>query len=59
MFLIKAPVPFTGKSWSLSFVDGMAKTENSYLANKLSNKGYSVTKQPQKGRNQNDNAGKN
>lgn len=40
---IKAPGDFTGHGWGLDFVNGVAVTEDSNLAHKLSQKGYEVT----------------
>lgn len=42
MYNIRAPRPVTEKAWGLIFTDGIAKTENEYLANKLKGKGYKV-----------------
>lgn len=42
-FTIKAPVTFTGSGWGLAFVEGVAQTDDEYLARKLRGKGYEVT----------------
>lgn len=42
-FTIKAPVTFTGSGWGLAFVEGVAQTDDAYLAHKLRQKGYTVT----------------
>lgn len=44
-FTIKAPVTFTGAGWGLAFVEGVAHTDNEYLARKLKDKGYTVTEE--------------
>lgn len=45
MYTIKAPTPITEKAWGLDFINGLAKTSNSYLASKLKSKGYKITKE--------------
>lgn len=42
-FTIRAPVAFTGSGWGLAFVEGVAQTDDEYLAHKLEGKGYEVT----------------
>lgn len=44
-FTIKAPVTFTGSGWGLAFVEGVAQTDDAYLARKLRQKGYTVTEE--------------
>ena len=44
-YTVKAPEPFTGFGWGLSFVEGEAHTEDGYLARKLAGKGYAVTEE--------------
>lgn len=43
-YTVKAPVSFTGTGWGLAFVDGVAQTDDDYLADKLQGKGYTVTR---------------
>lgn len=45
MYTIKAKVEFSGIAWGLHFINGVAKTDNKYLADKLQKKGYEVTKE--------------
>lgn len=44
MYTIKAKVEFSGVAWGLHFINGVAETDNEFLANKLQRKGYEVTK---------------
>lgn len=44
MYKIKAKVEFSGVAWGLHFINGIAETDNEYLAKKLEKKGYEVTK---------------
>ncbi|MDF2907962.1 MAG: Uncharacterized protein K0R34_3283 [Herbinix sp.] len=42
MYIIKANVEFSGVAWGLHFINGVAETDNEFLANKLQRKGYEV-----------------
>ena len=42
MYKIKANAEFSGTAWGLRFINGVAETENKFLANKLQRKGYKV-----------------
>lgn len=42
-YTVKAPEAVTGSGWGLSFMEGVAHTEDEYLARKLARKGYTVT----------------
>lgn len=42
-YTVKAPVAITGPAWGLAFVEGVACTEDEYLARKLARKGYTIT----------------
>ena len=43
MYKIKTKVEFSGIAWGLHFINGVAETDNKYLAYKLQSKGYEVT----------------
>lgn len=45
MFKIIAPVKETGTGYGLTFVDGVAETDNEALAKKLQAKGYIIAKE--------------
>lgn len=43
-YTIHTPVKgYTGAGWGLTFADGIARTDNKALADKLARRGYAVT----------------
>lgn len=55
MYKIISPNKVTEKAWGLNFVEGVAETENDYLASKLEKKGYKVEHlEPPKEENESD-----